>query len=219
MPIFSRENKNILFLHIPKSAGSSVEMIARDLGWTESFSNRGKSLMELSHYKSSLQHLHAYPLENIFNLNEFDAIFTIVREPFSRLKSEYYWQKSQGITNLNVDDWIRDTFEKYRENNYIYDNHIRPQVDFIPSQTSLSIFKLEQEGVRKSKELMMSLNYEYGFKAPLSYKVNSILSFFSFSMKEQKKSTKDPVVENRFDFYYDEIFDFYKKDYVELSYS
>jgi len=214
VPVFSKGKSNIFFLHIPKSAGSTIEKIGVDLGWKESFSIRGKSLEEIKYYKASLQHLHAKPLESIFNFEQFDSIFTVVREPFSRFKSEYYWQKSQGITELSVDDWVLDTFEKYGHNSYLYDNHIRPQVEFLLHGTQLQVFKLEAGGVESAKKIFSDLSEE-----PLN--VNSrakrLTSVFAPQRKE-KRSVKDPEIETKFTRHYERIVEFYKEDYSAFSY-
>lgn len=214
MPIFSKGKKNVLFIHIPKSAGSTIEKIGADLGWSESFSVRGKSLEDIRYYKASLQHLHAQPLESLFNLEDFDSIFTIVRNPFSRFKSEYYWQRSQRITELDIDDWVFDTFEKYSKNNHIYDNHIRPQVEFIPSGVQVQIFKLEESAVESAQNVFLSLSK--GSRCVKS-RAKQLVSSFKPDTRE-KKSVKDPEIEARFKLHYERIVEFYKKDYLEFSY-
>lgn len=214
MPIFSKGKINILFLHIPKSAGSTIEKIGADLGWKESFSIRGKSIEELKCCKASLQHLHAKPLATILNFDQFDSIFTIVRNPFSRFKSEYYWQRSQGITELSVDDWVLDTFERYLGNSYIYDNHIRPQVEFLPSGVQVKIFKLEEGGVEKAKEEFWNLSSE---PRNVNSWVRRLTSLFT-PERQEKRSLKDPEIEAHFDCHYERIVEFYKQDYSTLSY-
>lgn len=214
MPVFSKGKVNILFLHIPKSAGSTIEKIADDLGWEESFSIRGKSLKEIRYCKASLQHLHAKPLESILNFQQFDSIFTVVRNPFSRFKSEYYWQRSQRITELSVDDWVFDTFERYWKDSYVYDNHIRPQVEFLPSSAQFEVFKLEERGVERAKELFCDYFNE-------SRNVNSWvgrLRLLFTPERQEKRSMKDPEIEASFESHYERIVDFYKQDYSKLSY-
>lgn len=214
MPIFSKGKVNLLFLHIPKSAGSTVERIAGDLGWEESFSIHGKSLEEIKYCKASLQHLHVKPLESILYFEQFDSIFTIVRNPFSRFKSEYYWQRYQGITALSVDDWVFETFEKYLKNSYIYDNHIRPQVEFIPESPRFQAFKLEEGGVDSVRELFLNFANQ-----PISRKLyaNWLPSLFRQN-RQEKRSLKVPEIEERFNRHYDRIVEFYNQDYSALAY-
>ncbi|WP_280564786.1 sulfotransferase family 2 domain-containing protein [Chromohalobacter sp. 48-RD10] len=214
MPIFSKENKNVLFIHIPKSAGSTIEKIGADLGWSESFSVRGRSLEEIRFYKASLQHLHAKPLECLLDLEGFDSVFTIVRNPFSRLKSEYYWQLSQGITSLSVDDWVYDVFKRYSKNNYVYDNHIRPQVEFVPASVQAQVFKLEESAIESARSIFLS--HSAGARG-IKSRAKKLTSVFSLGARE-KQSVKDPEVEARFKLHYERIVEFYKKDYSEFSY-
>jgi hypothetical protein len=214
VPVFSKDEKYILFIHIPKSAGSSIERTGTELRWNESFSIRGRALKDLKYCKATLQHLHAEPLELLLNLDEFDSIFTVVRNPFSRLKSEYYWQRSQNITNIGVDEWIVGTFERYPKNRYLYDNHIRPQVEFLPDHEKLQVFKLEEGGVEKAKDIFLSLS-------PAPKKIKSwakrLLTGFA-NERQEKRSEKDPEIEAKFAEHYEKIVEFYKEDYSAFSY-
>jgi len=214
MPVFSKGDKSILFIHIPKSAGSSVERIGAEAGWSESFSIRGKSLRDIFYFKASLQHLHAEALSKLFYFDRFDSIFTIVRNPFSRFKSEYYWQRSQLITNLGVDDWVRDTLARYENDNHIYDNHIRPQVDFIPDCQGLEVFKLEQNGVVRASEIFNRLS-------PANSEWKSWAKFWKFNSRQdvkEKYSMKDLEIEAKFRKCYDRIADFYQADFEAFCY-
>jgi hypothetical protein len=87
--------------------------------------------------------MHSGILNNIFRLGMFNNIFTIVRNPESRIISEYKWQKKYNRIDpdLNVDEFISRAIEGYKKNNFIYDNHIRPQNHFIVNKTK--IFKFE----------------------------------------------------------------------------
>lgn len=214
MPVFSNSNKNILFIHIPKTAGSSIEKIGKDLGWVESFSVRGRSLNDLKFYKSTPQHLHAKPLELIFNLDQFDSIFTVVRNPFNRLKSEYYWQYSQKITDLDVDEWVPATLDQYLYNAHIYDNHIRPQVEFLPKSKKVEVLKLEEGGVELAKNIFLSLSPEV---PTLGLWKSKFLSK-SIPKVHIKRSAKDPSIEDKFKKHYNMIFNFYEKDFNSFSY-
>lgn len=214
MPIFSKNNKTILFIHIPKSAGSSIERIGRETGWIESFSIKGKALKEVSYCKATFQHLHADVLSVLFDFEAFDSIFTVVRNPFSRFKSEYYWQRSQGITNLEVDEWVNETFNKYSNNPYIYDNHIRPQVEFVPDYKKVEVFKLEEEGVQKAQDIFQRLSPEVSKYNSWKKKFRSNLTKY----KHEKRSVKNLDVEAKFQDHYEKIANFYKADFVAFSY-
>ena len=91
----------ILFIHIPKCGGSSISRIFQKNNWDVSFFFKDKSLSEIQYLKSSSQHYHGEIIKNIFDISKFNKTFTIVRNPFNRLKSEYYWQLNKKIsTNI-----------------------------------------------------------------------------------------------------------------------
>ena len=97
---------------------------------------------EHKYLKCLPQHDQGEIIKSIFNVNEFDKVFTIVRNPFDRCKSEYYDQlRYLKISNISPEDWFDNTLEKYYKNKYIFGNHIRPQSEFIFEK--VQIFKLE----------------------------------------------------------------------------
>tara|TARA_B100000242_G_C42907092_1_gene420629 strand:- start:58 stop:660 length:603 start_codon:yes stop_codon:yes gene_type:complete len=198
MPIFSKQNKIILFIHIPKCGGSSISRIFQQNNWDVSFSLQGKNISEIQYLKSSPQHYHGEIIKNIFNISKFNKTFTIVRNPFNRLKSEYYWQLNNKIsTNITPEDWLNNVIEKYSQNKYIFDNHIRPQNEFILEQ--VNIFKLE-EGLKKV--------YEYIFDQ----------RFFIFKEPKLKKSEYNHLIDEQFLKIKSKIEDFYADDYEFLKY-
>lgn len=209
MPVFTRDSDSVLYIHIPKSGGSSIEHEASKNGWEESFSVRGKSLNEIKHYRSSPQHFHERLLSEIFDFNEFDLVFTVVRNPFQRLKSEYYWQKAQGITSKAPTVWIARVIEEYSANKYIYDNHIRPQIEFIPKSSNSKVFKLEDGAMEDVNSIFFRGNRR------------GALSDFLDSFRNKniaKKSKKEVEVEREFNANKEIIFEFYKADFETFGY-
>lgn len=199
MPVYSKNNKYILFIHIPKSGGSTLSKVLINKGWDESFCIRKKTLENIKYLNCSSQHFHRETIKKIFNLNKFDKIFTIVRNPFERLKSEYYWQLKQNIvSNTLPKEWLNNVFDEYKENKFIYDNHIRPQNEFILEKAK--IFKLE-EGMDKVYEFILG---------------NNIIK-----LKKQiklKKSDYKILIEEDFLKLKTQIDDFYAEDYILLKY-
>jgi hypothetical protein len=93
MPIYKKNGKAVLFVHIPKSAGTTVDHIFLSNGWQVTFQDGGgRADTILRHMKCSFQHFHAALLTQIINPNSFDAVFTILRDPMTRLQSEYRWR-------------------------------------------------------------------------------------------------------------------------------
>ncbi|PID50092.1 MAG: hypothetical protein CR991_03100 [Proteobacteria bacterium] len=147
MPLLTQKDRIVFFIHIPKTGGSYIEETARQNGWDVQFIVNGINAKKLDFMPVSPQHFHAELYEKIFKLEKKIEIFTIVRHPFDRLKSEYYWQYKQGISYLKPDEWISFIFKEYHKNPSAYDNHIRLQTEFIPSFADCFIFKLENEGI------------------------------------------------------------------------
>ena len=88
--------KKCIFVHIPKCAGTSMEQFLKDYGNNEIeyfgvFKNR------------SLHHLTAYELLMSLRKKKFSKYyrFSIVRNPYDRLLSEYYWTPIYGIGYKN----------------------------------------------------------------------------------------------------------------------
>jgi hypothetical protein len=139
MPYFNNHNINVLFIHIPKTGGTSMESY---------FSSKfniplnNKSLCNISkdeellneniEINSSLQHITYNQLvkySKIFNI-DFDniKIITIVRNPYERFVSDcFFWSL---ITTDSTKEVVFDILNKYLVSDK-YDNHNIPQHKFI----------------------------------------------------------------------------------------
>src|SRR6056300_1034263 len=86
MPLFTKDKQTILFKHIPKTAGSSVETAFEKSGWKMSLWQRT--------YKAPpccAQHWHHdICVKNDVYKQNINYEFTIVRNPYTRLFSEYF---------------------------------------------------------------------------------------------------------------------------------
>lgn len=139
MPYFKNNDINVLFIHIPKTGGSSVELY---FSWKFNIPLNNKSLYlfikdkqllnENMEIKSSLQHItynQIIKYSKIFNI-DFDniKIITIVRNPYERIISDLFFLKLITI------DTPKETLF-YILNEYLvsekYDNHNIPQHTFI----------------------------------------------------------------------------------------
>lgn len=130
MPVFRKENLSILYIHIPKTGGTSIELFFEENGFKADFIDRGGESSLLSVLRCSPQHFHAEILERIFNLRAFNLVFMTVRNPISRMRSEYR-MRSHGVADFTpLNDWVLATLRRYPCNPYVLDNHIRPQHEF-----------------------------------------------------------------------------------------
>ena len=87
----------------------------------------------------------------------------------------------------------------YNSNKYIYDNHIRPQNEFILNESK--IFKLEEQGINQA----------------IKYAINKN-PFRIFNNKQLKKTKKNEFIDNQFLEIQEGIKNFYSEDYRILGY-
>ena len=163
MPVFIQDQRYVLFPHVPKTGGTSVERLFRRNGWTMHLrdSRVGKGSL---HYvrRCSPQHLHAALLREIIDLSRVDVCFMVVRDPIARFRSEYAMrQKDPTKTDAaSVEAWADRIFSRFAGNRYLLDNHIRPQHEFLLPDTE--VFRLE-DGLGT---MMTSLNERFGLGVP-----------------------------------------------------
>jgi len=212
MPVLLRDDRAVLFIHIPKTGGSSFERDMENLGWREVFSIRGTPVSRLKFIKASPQHFSAELMEGLFNFEEFSSVVAITRDPFDRLKSAFYWHFRNQVARFppDVTTWIQETLSATRHNPYHLDNHITPQVDFLPRGVDSQLFKLEEDGVRQA-QIAVCGKYE---KPP-----KKLMHLFRIRNKEREKVSKyDPDIEAAFSSQRFIIADFYAADYARFGY-
>lgn len=210
MPVLLRNDKAALFIHIPKTGGSSLEGNMADLGWREVLSIRGMPANRLKFIKASPQHFHADILEQIFNFEEFSSVVAITRDPLNRLKSEYYWHFRNADTWPDPEVWIKDILSQAQDEPNINDNHIRPQVDFLPRNVEVDLFKLEDDGVRQAQIAICG-----GYEEP----PKTLMHWWRNSRKKHKKVSRyQPEIEVAFAAQRTIIAEFYAADYARFGY-
>lgn len=155
MPSLVLDHRLIWFAHCPKVGGTSVEaaMVARwgkrvghlhwgwDLWWMRGGWRAADPPNSPQHliWEDALPRLPRRP----------DAVFALVRDPAARMTSEYRWQRQgrrgtklgRALSYLPFSLWLRVMLAMARLNPYAYDNHLRPQSDFIPQEAA--VFRLE----------------------------------------------------------------------------
>ena len=155
MPVYRKDGRSVLFIHVPKTGGTSVEHLFRANGWEQGFFSAKYGQGTLNHLMvCGPQHLHGEPLRQLFRLERFDLVFTVVREPMARLRSEYVWRHRKkdevDLRGSAVASWFRRSVKRSRENPYLFDNHLRPQHEFLVPGTE--VLRLEDglaEGLRR----------------------------------------------------------------------
>ena len=137
MPLFRIGGKSVLFIHIPKTGGTSVENLLSSQGPMSLHSlgqkaNRVRMGAERQGRGIPLQHLHAAALTTLLQPQQVDYAFVIVRDPVDRLVSEYRHSRALGRpeTRLGFSAWLRVSLAAVRLIPGFRNNHFRPQSDF-----------------------------------------------------------------------------------------
>lgn len=132
MPVFRKDGRNVLFIHVPKTGGSSLERTFVDNGWTMHYHDGRMGPKSLNRVRRCTpQHMHAPMLRQLFLVKQFDLVFMTVREPIARFRSEYGMRNKDGaVDERTVERWADDVFDRYARNPFLFDNHLRPQAEF-----------------------------------------------------------------------------------------
>lgn len=150
MPYF--KELNILFVHIPKTGGTSVENYFYDIiKQKRTFKTIYCEKNALKFNNHSLQHctyLELYEYKNYFDIN-FDniKILSIVRNPYERLVSDlfYFDLINENMTNYEICVSINEFLNSEKEK---YDNHCVPQYLYLVDDnnninTNITIMRTE----------------------------------------------------------------------------
>ena len=149
MPYFSNDNIHVLYIHIPKTGGTTIEKY---------FVKKYHAHMtlrefDLSFSKVSLQHQTLATLCDAtekFGIDmEKSRIFASVRNPYTRLISHLYFKHriTNSMTPSQVEHVVRGVFTAYDIDNHIYDNHLLPQHLFVSNNTGLHVSIVKQENL------------------------------------------------------------------------
>jgi len=198
--------QQLKFLHIPKCAGSSIELIGAQNGikWGERDAGILSKHKPTCGKNVSIRHipLNCYELGNPY---KDYTVFAVVRNPITRIVSAYKFLnrfKKEQRNARHLNEWIKEAFDKYNETPTIHTNMILPQHKFIyydePDCKVHHILRFEN--INKEFE---QLTTQYGYKLKLVTRV------FESDSNLSRKDLNDDTLQL--------IKDFYKKD-LELWY-
>jgi len=109
MPVFFRGSYRILFIHVPKAGGTSIEAFFEANGFKTAYLDRGGSPESLNAVRRcSPQHMHAALLEALFDPDMFDYVFMTVRHPVRRLLSKVVMELGAAASVTRLEQWIAD---------------------------------------------------------------------------------------------------------------
>lgn len=137
------EEKKLLFIHIPKTGGTSIEHSFRDFNKEIGVGIKDNKAMQHYTYFDYKKNLSEY-------FNNFMK-FSIVRNPYSRIVSDFYFLNSMKDfkTFRNMDEYLDYAEDCINTNNFnrtIYDDHFMPQYYYLEDITNIKIFKTEKRG-------------------------------------------------------------------------
>lgn len=187
-------NKKLIFIHVPKALGTSIEH-ALDMQHDHCFWSHNK----IDPYDVCPQHLYASELCSMLSNPDQYLKFSVVRNPYTRLYSEYIYNRQeetimqQRTLKQTFDQFVDDVFSmKISHRRFLFDRHIELQSDFIDLE-GIKIFKFENP-----LEVFDWLN------VTMSHKRSGNITDYSSAYTPELK---------------DKVYKFYEKDFIRFGYS
>ena len=194
MTLLVGDELTILFLHIPKCGGSSIVELFKNNGFSAQLEMRG--LGPQSCLRASPQHLTYEELKTIIRPENLSDIFTVTRNPYRRMLSEYNWnfRDVSKHDKPDINGWVINSIEETTKNPNYADNHFRPMIDFIDPTIPCKIFKLENS-ISLIAELFIRQEGEF---EPIKIPRRQNSKTFSDSVKEFKFNDRAEAMINSF---------------------
>jgi hypothetical protein len=193
MPYFHNESVNLLFIHIPKTGGSSIEIYLSQK-YNIPFNNSSlithydlqncKEIFTDPHFcllrNVSMQH---FTYQNIYNHQHFFkvnfnnlTIISIVRNPYTRIISDLF--HFNYITINSSKEIVFKMINQYLYN-YFLDNHNLPQYLFLIDDDEKIIENLIILKTESLNEDMQKLGFQ-DFDLTLNTNENSGINYFDY---------------------------------------
>ena len=158
MPQLTYQNKSLFFIHIPKTAGTSL------------YSNLGKQGCQ--HWSSTSPEYNPYtPVLNNVSKHHLDIKqiqryygivtnkFTIIRNPWQRTVSDYVY-RTKDPTFEKLNNWLLVNLTRAKSDPCWSDNHFKPMYKFIDKNTKVFLF---HEMYKVHDWIRKKLDFEFKF--------------------------------------------------------
>nr|WP_240494010.1 sulfotransferase family 2 domain-containing protein [Paracoccus sp. SM22M-07] len=141
MPYLQHQGRRLLYLHVPKTGGSTVET------WLKTISPLHFHSVGVPAALCCVpQHFRMVDFKALFGKGYFDNAVMTVRNPYDRIPSEYrmrallagkvFWKAWPSFSL-----WLEANLEAAAENPFHLDNHMRPQWEFHGSDVEVWRFE------------------------------------------------------------------------------
>lgn len=212
-------NYKIIFIHVPKCAGTSIET-ALQMRENVNFYTEGVTLKNLNELPSDVftdeeyrmcasknkQHYTFKELNKILPKNIIDNYkkVSVVRNPFDRLVSEYYFCGGSIKIHKNFEDFIKKSLklDKFTRN-WLYDGHLETQTSYLINEEG-NFNSIDR--IFKYEELNLCIDYIKNITGS---------SYFPHARKSLAQKTYEehytPELKQI-------VYEFYKEDFVNFNY-
>jgi hypothetical protein len=146
MPIVKISGKIVYFAHVPKCAGTAMEIYLTKAFGTLAFRDTKFHARApgTRWTKGSPQHVDANAISTLFPSEFFDESFAVVRSPVTRLVSAFRFQRDVEALigpDVTLAEWLTRVHRTRNRAPWQFDNHTRLMDDIVPQ--SARIFRLE----------------------------------------------------------------------------
>ncbi|MFX0543673.1 sulfotransferase family 2 domain-containing protein [Roseovarius sp. S4756] len=146
MPLIRISGRILYFAHVPKCAGTALELFLESHIGPLAFRNSAFNRIppEDRWTRSSPQHVDAASLALLFPPNFIDESFAVVRHPVDRIVSVFRFQRDiEGRieTDMPFGNWLDSVAKEDVQGQWALDNHTRTMDAIVPEKAR--IFRLE----------------------------------------------------------------------------
>lgn len=139
---FLLNKANLRFLHIPKTAGTSIEEAAfqNNIKWGKFDNILKKPINNITPWHTP-QKINCYS-------------FCVLRCPFERIISQFYHENNvEDYNKENLNIFLKEKLKKFKNNINMNDNHFLPQIEFFKYSNIILSFDNIQENINKLTDL------------------------------------------------------------------